>query len=559
MAGRCTAVNKAGERCGCYPLSGTDLCRMHTPEQKEQMDKARAKGGRRSRRDHGRPLAKVNRTQPALQELGRYLDRWTGPGGRAAFLEEHYVLEDGKLIVLEYWQREILEAVFETLREDGRRQFTQALIGLPRKNGKSTFASAVGFAELILGGVAAKVEGGLPPEIYSCATDEDQARITFGKARKAVQRSKFRDICEVLVNEIRVPGTGAVYRVLSADAPSAYGLNPSLVLFDELALQPNRDLWDAMSTSFGARPNGLMFCTTTAGYDFNSVGYEIYKRLADGEDPHGYLFWREGPVAEANLASWIDLAELEVERKRLPPHVFQRLHQNKWTKGAGSLLTPGQIDAVFDPDLREAGRSAGHTYILASDLGLTRDKAATVVGHLDGDQLILDRIRTWAGEDMETGRVLLAAVKADIEHCFESFRLALAVFDPALAEQMVQELEAQYGRRRVQRYTFTTGSVKQLSNALYALVQEGRLTSYEHALFREELHDLEALEMSYGWRVKHAAGKHDDIVMCTGMLAAVAHEVPETTETMELPSVVYRPTGDYEYDLARAIRTGVPL
>jgi len=44
-----------------------------------------------------------------------------------------------------------------------------------------------------------------------------------------------------------------IYRVLSADAALPQGLNPSLVIFDEVHVQPGEDLWDAMPLGSGTR------------------------------------------------------------------------------------------------------------------------------------------------------------------------------------------------------------------------------------------------------------------------------------------------------------------
>ena len=36
-------------------------------------------------------------------------------------------------------------------------------------------------------------------------------------------------------------------KVLSAKAYSKHGINPTVVIFDELHAQPNRELWDVMT------------------------------------------------------------------------------------------------------------------------------------------------------------------------------------------------------------------------------------------------------------------------------------------------------------------------
>ena len=49
--------------------------------------------------------------------------------------------------------------------------------------------------------------------------------------------------------------SGSVYRAISAEAGTKHGLNPSVVIFDELAQAKNRDLYDALDTAMGASSN----------------------------------------------------------------------------------------------------------------------------------------------------------------------------------------------------------------------------------------------------------------------------------------------------------------
>ena len=51
------------------------------------------------------------------------------------------------------------------------------------------------------------------------------------------------------------PGKGTVYAVLSGEKEAAHGLAPSLWIFDELGIAPDRQLLDALQTaSRQARP-----------------------------------------------------------------------------------------------------------------------------------------------------------------------------------------------------------------------------------------------------------------------------------------------------------------
>jgi len=78
-------------------------------------------------------------------------------------------------------------------------------------------------------------------------------------------------------------------QVLSAEAYTKHGINPTVILFDELHAQPNRDLWDKMTFgSSSARREPLLWVITTAGDDPDrrTVGYEIHEKackIRDGE------------------------------------------------------------------------------------------------------------------------------------------------------------------------------------------------------------------------------------------------------------------------------------
>src|SRR5438105_4326248 len=98
------------------------------------------------------------------------------------FLERNFIPEgnNGKPIRFEPWQVEhVLSPVFKKV--DHRRCYDTYLIGLPKKNGKSTLAACVAVYALFLDDPC--------PEVYSTAGDKDQARIIFNFTKRALERS----------------------------------------------------------------------------------------------------------------------------------------------------------------------------------------------------------------------------------------------------------------------------------------------------------------------------------------------------------------------------------
>jgi len=327
---------------------------------------------------------------------------WTSrdadPGQHAVeFIERRLVHIDGKWagtpFTLPEWQREgIIRPIFGTLREDGTRQYRTAFIAIPRKNGKSTLSAAIALKMLF-------ADGEPGAQIFSAAADKDQARIVFNAAWRMIEASPalLKRSRRYRVGTIEVPSTGSIYRVLSADAFSKHGLNAHGVLFDELHAQPNRELWDVLTTSVGARRQPLIIAITTAGYDRNSICYEVWnyaEQVLSGviEDPtfFGYIksappdadwrderVWREvNPAIESGFRSIEEMRELARRANHTPAlqNTFRRLYLDQWTSQETRWLDLAAWDATAG--LVVADKLKGRVCYAGLDLASTTDLAA---------------------------------------------------------------------------------------------------------------------------------------------------------------------------------------
>ena len=130
----------------------------------------------------------------------------------------------------------------------------------------------------------------------ACAMVEQEPAFASIVTTRAGSRKRHIEV-KSGYKEIRNNKTGTTLFVLSAEAFTKHGLNPSVVIFDELHAQPNRDLWDVMT--FGAssaREEPLLWVITTAGDDPDraSIGWEVHeqaRKVRDGEldDPSMYV------------------------------------------------------------------------------------------------------------------------------------------------------------------------------------------------------------------------------------------------------------------------------
>src|SRR6185436_7689907 len=167
------------------------------------------------------------------------------------------------------WQVKILKQLFKT-RRDGLRQYRTCLLMLPRKNGKTELAAALAIYFLLF-------DGEIGGEVYSAAADKDQAALVFNVAAQMIRNDpELEATVEIIDSQKRIVHrtSGSFYRAISAEAYSKHGFNASVVIYDELHAAPNRDLWDVLSTSQGARLQPLMIAISTAGYDRHSILYE---------------------------------------------------------------------------------------------------------------------------------------------------------------------------------------------------------------------------------------------------------------------------------------------
>lgn len=354
----------------------------------------------------------------------------------------------GKLLELRGWQKELLKHTLAR-REDGRFRHRTALVGMSRKNGKSALAASMGLAGLTLGGNGS--------EIYSCAADRDQARIVFGTAKRMIELDEELSSMFTLYRDaIEFKDKGSVYRVLSAEAYSKEGLNPSpLVIFDEVHAQPSWELWNVLSLAGGARADSLLLGITTAGVKTQSNGqdslcYSLYQygqKIVKGEtkDPSFFFSWWEPTQPEADHRDeslWVeanpgfndivDKEEMQSAVLRTPEAEFRTKRLNCFVNTSVAWLPTGAWEALKDTDRFP---EPGEEVILAFDGAFSNDSTALVMWLLGGEKPHLMVVGLWERpDDAEQGwHIPVAEVEETIVSTFrdERFNVREIVFDPA--------------------------------------------------------------------------------------------------------------------------------
>lgn len=300
----------------------------------------------------------------------------------------------GQLLVMRSWQEQLLQRVFAR-RPDGYLKHRTALIGMPRKNGKSELGAGVAIGGMLLGPM-----GG---EVYSCAGDKEQASIIFKTAKRMIEMDQhLSQVIKCYRNVIEVPSTGTIYRALSSEAFTKEGLNPSLVLFDELHVQPDRQLWDVMSLAMGAREEPLILAITTAGVRSDrtgqdSIAYKLYQHgvaiaRKEIDDPSFFMAWWEplqGVKAKYDaVATWrqsnpgyndlVGEADFLSVVRRAEENEFRIKRTNQWVASGRVWLPHGTWDAISDAKRYPGGPPDGARVVIGLDGSKTQDSTAVI-------------------------------------------------------------------------------------------------------------------------------------------------------------------------------------
>ena len=363
------------------------------------------------------------RDQEAGEGRGLFYDR--AEGERVANfigLLRHYKGEwAGAPFRLAPWQLDdIIMPLFSWKRADGTRRFRHAYIEVPRKNGKSTLAAAIGLYLTI-------ADGEMGAEVYSTATKKDQAKIVWGDAAEMVKLSRLRSHVRVLRNNINNPRTWSKFEPLGADSDTLDGLNAHANIVDELHAHRDRRLWDVMQTSMGARRQPMTIAITTAGVARQeSIGLEEHNHavaVLEGalEDDSTFAYiaaaepdddWTDPRVwakANPNLGSTVKLEYLENEadharRSAGYLNTFLRLHLDIWTSQVTRWLSLEDWNACSVETPIES--LYGQRCFGGLDLASTTDIAAflLVFPDVDGSYDVLSRFWVPADRIVERSR-----------------------------------------------------------------------------------------------------------------------------------------------------------
>lgn len=444
------------------------------------------------------------------------------------------------------WQREILRHALAR-KADGTYSHRFYMIGAARKNGKTALLSTVPLALGLFGD-----QGG---EIYSAAADRDQAKLVMAHAKRAVEMSPMlAEQIRVFRDTLEFKPTGTIWRALSSEAYTKEGLSASLVVADELGAWPNRDLFDVLSLSMGARRSPLFLAITTAGQRTDQTGmdsiaytlYQLARRRITGEhdDPTLGMAWYEadedayndptrwhqanpGLLSEPPLLSLEDLTSAQ---KRTPEGEFRTKRLNSFAASGTAFLPAGTWDACADISLKV---EPNDSLVLGFDGSFSNDSTGIVgVRITDGAVFVLG---LWERPiDDLSWRVPIEEVELRMEEICKAYDVREIHCDPFRWQAVMERWQA--AGLPVLEHPQSPARMTPATAHFFDAVVNGRLKHDGDPRLARHVSNASPYTTRYGVQVRKGKDAGKKIDLCVAAIMAVARAATLGAAPAEKPS-----------------------
>lgn len=385
----------------------------------------------------------------------------------------------GEFIRLEPWQCFIESCIFGWVdKKTGFRQFTEAFVLVPRKNGKSVLAAGTGNYMFLADGEAGA-------EVYSGATSEKQAWEVFRPAKQMIEKTPgFKNFFGV------DPFAKSMFHAESASrfepviGKPGDGSSPYCAIIDEYHEHDTSDLFDTMQTGMGARDQALMFTISTAGT--NKAGpcgvyFDQCVKILAGSIQNDRVFcvmygidedddwtdlknWKKAnPNYGVSISEEYLIQQLETAKQNpSKQNIIRCKHLNQWLTVDTAWMDMLKLAKCKDLSLVLESMT-GKRCILALDLASKIDIAALNILFFDDKEFWTfgkyyscratvekpenQHYQTWEIEERltvhEGERIDFNLIEEDVKELYKQFEAEAVSYDPFQAHQLSSNLAAE--------------------------------------------------------------------------------------------------------------------
>ncbi|WP_431711108.1 terminase large subunit domain-containing protein [Glutamicibacter uratoxydans] len=395
---------------------------------------------------------------------------------RIKFIEEFLVVSKGhgagKKVKLREFQKDIIRDAYAPGIRSG-------LVSMPRGNGKSGLAAMIGLAEMFLGPMS--------PEVYIVASDLRQAKIIFNLAKRMVQLNpELDERVQIFQDRLYMPHGDATMTPLPADYDALQGLDPTLMLIDELHVVTEK-VWEAVTSAAGKRPESLTLAISTPANSPDTVMWRLVEHARSGEDPQFYFkefaapdgcavddreAWKIANPALSCEQPFLAEDALESVLKTIREPVFRQLRLGQWVTGVEGWMPWGLWDSI-----KETGRDVppGERIQLAFDGSASGDSTVLLGCTIHDPHLFI--VGLWENPGDPRWRVPRAEVSRAVDEAFEKYDVAELAADPWGWRSEIESWQQKHGERRV--IEWNTAHAQRMAPAtdrLFQAVKEGAVS-----------------------------------------------------------------------------------
>lgn len=328
----------------------------------------------------------------------------------------------GQPVKLRAWQKREIAKIYDN--PHGTRR---AIISWARKNGKSAFSAFLLLLHLC--GPEAKPNS----QLFSAAQSRDQAAVLFSLASKIVRMSP--DLHAVVgirdtAKQLYCKELGTLYRALSADASTAFGLSPVFLVHDELGQVrgPRSALYEALETATGAQEEPLSIVISTQAPTEADLLSVLIDDALRGQDPRVVVSLYTAPMsldpfsdeaikaanpAFGDFQNATETRAMANDARRMPAreNEYRNLVLNQRVESRSPFISRTVWEACAAPPTDDW---AGMEIYAGLDLSSTTDLTALVLGARDLDGLWHVKPTFWLPEDGLLDKARIDRVPYDV-------------------------------------------------------------------------------------------------------------------------------------------------
>ena len=247
------------------------------------------------------------------------------------FVQKLPLTNGGKFHLAEYQEWIVSELYGWRVKETGERRYTQGMVSMARKSGKTYLAASLAAVGLMLEDKPAKNR-----QVLFVSNALKQAKLGYdmlSSSLRQVQRSSrfMRERVKVQKERITDLPTDSFATALASDTNTLDGYAGTTIILDEYAAAKDRKVYDVLKSGQAQEPNSLLLIISTSGLDLNVPMYSEYKMLSDvlagkkQADRYFIAIWELDDREEVHKPeTWIKanpIFEIPAIKKRMQPKI----------------------------------------------------------------------------------------------------------------------------------------------------------------------------------------------------------------------------------------------